>query len=290
MSLFAFALVVTAAFIHAGWNFLAKRSAGGPVFVWLYSLATFVLYAPVVALLVALDPPRYGATEWLFIVASGVLHLLYALTLQHGYRVADLSVVYPLARGTGPLISSIAAILLLGERPPAAGLAGIALIVAGIFCIAGGPRLFRAGEKRPLTGVGLGLLTGGFIASYTVNDAYAVKFLAVSPILLDYFGNVVRLAFLTPAIVGRPGEVASEWRRNRGIILAVGALIPLSYILCLYAFTLAPVSYIAPARELSMLVGTFFGARLLNEGSLATRMAGATLILFGVAGLMLAPA
>lgn len=289
MSLVALGLVVAAAFIHAYWNLLAKRSAGGPVFVWLYSLATFVLYAPVIALLVLLDPPRYGPTEWLLIASSGVLHLLYSLTLQRGYRAADLSVVYPLARGTGPLLSSIAAIVLLGERPTLAGAAGIALIVGGIFCIAGGPGLFRARSAHALKGVGYGMLTGCFIASYTINDAYAVKVLAVSPILLDYFGNLVRLAFLTPAVAGRRTDIRDEWKRNRGIILGVGALIPLSYILALYAFTIAPVSYVAPARELSMLVGTFFGARLLNEGNLALRMTGAGLILLGIVGLMLAP-
>ena len=113
---------------------------------------------------------------------------------------------------------------------------------------------------------------------------------AVSPILLDYFGNFLRLAFLTPVAIGQPASVVGEWRKNRAIIIAVGALIPLSYVLALYAFTIAPVSYVAPARELSMLVGTFFGARLLHEGSFAIRMTGAALILFGIVGLMLAPA
>jgi drug/metabolite transporter (DMT)-like permease len=162
--------------------------------------------------------------------------------------------------------------------------------VSGIFCIAGGPGLFGARRAHAAKGVGYGMLTGCFIASYTINDAYAVKVLAVSPILLDYFGNFVRLAFLSPAMAGRRRDIATEWRKNRSIILGVGALIPLSYIFALYAFTLAPVSYVAPARELSMLVGTFFGARLLNEGSMALRMTGAGLILLGIAGLMLAPA
>jgi drug/metabolite transporter (DMT)-like permease len=286
MSLAALGLVVAAAFIHAYWNYLAKRSAGGPVFVWLYSLATCLLYAPVIAVLVTLDPPRYGPIEWLLIVSSGMLHLLYSLTLQRGYRAADLSVVYPLARGTGPLLSSLAAIVILGERPTMAGMLGIALIVSGIFCIAGGPGLFGARRARAAKGVGYGMLTGCFIASYTINDAYAVKVLAVSPILLDYFGNFVRLAFLSPAMAGRRQDIVAEWRRNRSIILGVGALIPLSYIFALYAFTLAPVSYVAPARELSMLVGTFFGARLLNEGSVALRMTGAALILLGIVSML----
>lgn len=130
MSLAALGLILTAAFIHAYWNLLVKRAAGGPAFVWMFSAATAAIYAPVILLLLVIEPLDYGWREWLFIVSSGILHLLYAVTLNHGYRVADLSVVYPIARGTGPLISTLGAILVLGERPSAVGALGILLIVA----------------------------------------------------------------------------------------------------------------------------------------------------------------
>jgi drug/metabolite transporter (DMT)-like permease len=83
-------------------------------------------------LLLLLEPLDYGGREWLLIVSSGILHLLYAVTLNHGYRVADLSVVYPVARGTGPLISTLGAILFLGERPSTLGALGILLIRASV--------------------------------------------------------------------------------------------------------------------------------------------------------------
>src|SRR5688572_6928076 len=117
MSLAALALVVVGAFIHAYWNLLVKRAAGDPAFVWLFSFTSALIYLPVVVVLIALEPLDYGPTEWALILSSGVLHLAYAVTLNHGYRVGDLSVVYPIARGTGPLISSLGAIVLLGERP-----------------------------------------------------------------------------------------------------------------------------------------------------------------------------
>src|SRR3954451_5394105 len=105
MSLTALALVVAAAFIHAYWNLLVKRADGGPAFVWLFSLSSAVWYAHIVLAVILLEPVHYGWREYALIGASGVLHLLYAITLNHGYRVGDLSVVYPVARGTGPVIS-----------------------------------------------------------------------------------------------------------------------------------------------------------------------------------------
>ena len=286
MPVSALALVVTAAFIHAYWNFLVKRAAGGAAFVWLLSLASAVIYAPLVLVLVVIDPPQYGLAEWLLIVSSGLFHLVYTLTLNHGYRVADLSVVYPVARGTGPLIATVGAIMLLGERPPVLGLLGVALIIAGIVCIAWQMPAPHA-RSGPMKGVMYGALTGVCIATYTINDAYAVKVLAVSPILLDYFGNLVRVAFLTPSVLSNVPALRNEWRRNVKLALAVGALIPVSYVLCLYAMQLAPVSYVAPARELSMLIGAYFGARFLQEGGMRQRLIGSALMIGGIVGLAL---
>jgi drug/metabolite transporter (DMT)-like permease len=288
MSLTALALVVVAAFIHAYWNLLVKRAPGGQAFGWLFSLSSAVWYAPVVLVLVFVEPLDYGWRELALIVMSGVLHLLYAVTLNHGYRVADLSVVYPIARGTGPIISGIAAILLLGERPTVAGACGIALIVGGIVVIAGGRSIFRRGDARAAKGLTYGALTGLCIAAYTVNDAYAVKVLLVSPVMIDYFGNVVRLAMLTPTTLADREALRTEWRRNAKAAAAIGALMPLSYILCLFAMRLAPVSYVAPARELSMLVGAYFGAKLLREGHTRERLVGTALMVTGVVAFAMA--
>jgi drug/metabolite transporter (DMT)-like permease len=282
----ALALVISAAFIHAYWNLLLKRAEGGPAFVWLFSLSSAVVYAPIVLVLVIVDPPQYGLPQYSLILASGVLHLLYALTLNRGYNVGDLSVVYPVARGTGPLIASIGAIFVLGERPSAIGLLGVVLIIAGILLIAGAwsPALYR-GSPRAAKGLSYGLLTGLCIAAYTMNDAYAVKVLLVSPVLIDYFGNVVRLIFLTPPILSNRTALRDEWRKNAKFAAAIGALMPLSYILCLFAMRLAPVSYVAPARELSMLVGAYFGAKLLREGNTRQRIMGTVLMIGGIIGL-----
>jgi drug/metabolite transporter (DMT)-like permease len=286
MPVSALALVISAAFIHAYWNLLLKRAEGGPAIVWLFSLASAAVYAPVVLILVIVDPPQYGLAEYGLIISSGVLHLLYALTLNRGYNVGDLSVVYPVARGTGPLIASVGAIIVLGERPSAVGLIGVVLIIVGILLIAGAwsPALYRS-SARAAKGLSYGLLTGLCIAAYTMNDAYAVKVLLVSPVLIDYFGNIVRLIFLTPSTLSNRTVLRDEWRKNAKLAAGVGALMPLSYILCLFAMRLAPVSYVAPARELSMLVGAYFGAKLLGEGNTRQRIMGTVLMVGGIIGL-----
>jgi len=280
-------LIVLAAFVHAGWNFLAKKAATGPLFVWVCSGMTIVLWLPIVFLSVRLEDLPIGGLAWFFIAVSGALHLGYSLVLQAGYLRADLSVVYPVARGSAPLISSVAAILLLGESLSLAGIGGIVLIVAGIFCIAGGRKLFAITETRVRSGLYFGGLTGAFIASYTVFDAYAVKWLLISPILLDYLGNLLRWVFITPTVIRQREQISGTLRSKFWYAAGVGLLSPLSYVLVLYAMKQAPISHVAPAREISMLVAAWLGTKLLNEGNLIQRLSGSVLMVIGVIALIM---
>lgn len=111
----AVAAVLLAAFTHATWNLAAKRAAGSRHFVWLYSLGSVILYAPAVLWIVIHQRPQFEQAHWLALLMTGVLHMGYSLLLQAGYRVSDLSLVYPLARGTGPLLSFVAATFILNE-------------------------------------------------------------------------------------------------------------------------------------------------------------------------------
>src|SRR4051794_21433289 len=137
MSVGVLALVLAAAFAHAAWNFLAKGARGGAAFVWLSMVIATVAYLPVVGGALAVDPGELGWTALGLMVGSGLLHTLYFTLLQRGYAAGDLSIVYPLARGTGPLLSGAAAIALLGERPSALALAGGLIIVAAVFSLVG---------------------------------------------------------------------------------------------------------------------------------------------------------
>src|SRR4051794_23667831 len=146
---------------------------------------------------------------WNFPVAcclllSGLLHLAYSLCLQRGYQVADLSVVYPVARGSGPMLSSVGAFLLLGEIPSQQGLLGLLAVVVGIGLISTQGNL--SGFRRPAGHAGLrwGAATGLLIASYTVVDAYGVKALGIQPVILDWFSNLVRFVLLAPVLLRNP--------------------------------------------------------------------------------------
>src|SRR5262245_12615279 len=115
MTAFALALILAAAVIHASWNFFLKRSGGGTIFVWLFATLSALIYAPLAAGIIWWVKPQFGWVHYGLMFASAALHTAYYLLLDRGYRSGDLSIVYPLARGTGPLITLVCAIMLLDE-------------------------------------------------------------------------------------------------------------------------------------------------------------------------------
>ena len=290
MSLYALCLVLIAALLHATWNLVAKKAGGDSRFALLSGLMIVVLWGPV-GLWVAWDAvPLWGLKEWALIVASGISHLIYFNVLLRGYAASDLTVVYPVARGTGPLISSFGALLLLGEHMSLAGLLGVLAVTGGVFLIAGGPSLWaRAHDpvqrQRVMAGLGYGAATGCMIAIYTLIDGYSVKVVLISPLLIDYFGNLVRIPFMLPLALHNPQAFMQSSRALWKHALVLAAISPLGYILVLYAARLAPLSHVAPAREVSMLFAALLGGRLLGEGERGTRIAGAACIAVGVVGL-----
>jgi uncharacterized membrane protein len=281
------ALIVSAAVMHACWNLAAKKAQGGQLFLTLCSLCVLVLYALPVWLLIAEHGMPTAPSAWLAILASAVVHLVYFTVLQRGYREADLSVVYPVARGTGPLISIVMAIAVLGERPSVQACIGALVVIVGVFLLAGGAALVRSPDTRARAGVLWGSCTGMFIAGYTVIDGYAVRKLLVAPLVLDYLGHVLRFCLSGPHALLHGRALIAEWKRTWRYALVIATLGPLGYILVLTAMKYTPVSYVAPARELSMLVGAFFGARLLHEGEVKRRVLCAALIALGVLLIML---
>jgi drug/metabolite transporter (DMT)-like permease len=290
MPLSALALVVLAGFIHACWNIAAKKAGGDVRFVAFTSVVLMVFWAPVGLWVGWQQVPAWGWLEWALVLTSALLHIVYFIVLLRGYRQADLTVVYPLARGSGPLLSSMVAIFFLGEQISALGLLGILGVVGGVFLIAGGPGLWKAAQDpqqqaRVRTGIFYGGITGLFIASYTVVDGYAVKVALMSPILVDYFGNLVRLVFLTPTLLRDRPTVWALWLQQRRYALIVGIFSPVSYVLVLYALQVAPLSHVAPAREVSMLFAALLGGHLLGEKDRGLRIAGAALIAAGVMAL-----
>ena len=277
--------MLLAAAAHATWNIAAKRAAGSRHFVWLYSVGSALLYLPIILWICIQQRPHFDTRQYVALAATSFLHLGYSLSLQAGYRSSDLTLVYPIARGFGPLLSFIGAVLLLGERATALSALGMMLIVAGILLVAG---LTREPHRAPRKGIFFGLLTGVFIASYTLNDGFAVKTLAISPFIVDFTGNLVRIVVLAPLAWRDRTEVKREVRAYAGPAVVVSILGPIGYILVLFAMRIAPISHIAPARELATLAGAYMGSKLLSERTTPERIIGAVCIVVGVVSLSFA--
>jgi drug/metabolite transporter (DMT)-like permease len=285
MPLLAVALVLLAALTHATWNLSAKRAAGAKHFVWMYSALTLILYLPIIVWVVWTTRPQFETVHWLALTATAILHIGYSLILQAGYRASDLSLVYPLARGSGPLLSFFLAVFILGETMTWISVAGVLLVVCGIVLVSG---IFNKSHKAPRAGILYGLGTGLFIASYTINDGWAVKTLLISPFIIDYAGNLTRMLVLSPVAWFDRKRVLVEMREYAKPVVIVSVFGPLGYILVLFAMQLAPISHVAPARELATLIGTWLGARMLKEKAAPSRLIGAACIVAGVISLAMA--
>lgn len=281
MSPLVLVLILVGALAHSTWNLVVKRSAvSGPTFVWLTAVGAAIILIPIGVVIALLEPPSWPALA-LAAFVSGILHVGYFLSLQAGYRAGDVGVVYPLARGTGPLLSVVFAIVLFGERPGALGLIGAAAVIAGVVIIGLGGG--RANWRSARAGVIWGLTIGVIIAAYTLWDAHAVTALAISPVLLNAGTSTMEAVLMTPIAVRRWSAVRAVLRDHWRDVLAVAVLSPLSYILILFAMQLAPVSLVAPAREISVVFVALAGWLLFREPHPVARLGGAVVVVAGVA-------
>ena len=279
------ALVAGAAIAHATWNLTIKRvGASGPSFLWISTIIGTIVFAPFG--IHSLLSERVDLLGWLpWAAVSGALQVVYFLMLQRGYRLGDVSVVYPLARGTGPLLAVVLAIVLLGERPTLVQLLGAAVVVTGVVVIGlAGDRQARATNRA---GVVYGLIVGVLIAVFTLWDASAVTVAELPPVGL-YWGSVAFQCALFGILALRaPRRTAVIARRHWGAAIVVGVLGPLAYILVLIAIQLSTVSVIAPAREVSVVLVGLAGWLLFREPHPVQRLIGAGVVLAGVALLAL---
>jgi drug/metabolite transporter (DMT)-like permease len=307
----ALMLIFIAALAHASWNLFSKQASasGGTMFFWLVAVVATMVYVPVVAGCVLIAHPHLTAANWGFMAGTGVLQAAYFLFLQRGYRAGDLSLVYPIGRGTGALLATLAGILLLGERPGPAAIAGILAIVAGIVVIglpsrpgarpatttdgSGGPQ--RPGQAVPAgpagpaarrvsrgPAIGFALATGAFIASYTLWDKYAVTTLH-TPAILQGYAPFPLMALAFAVLVRRDvPRLRGVWRQYRPQVVATAVLAPLAYMLVLVALSFTAVSVVAPTREVSVLFGVILGRRMLGEGDLPRKLAAAAAIVAGI--------
>lgn len=285
MTILAVGLILLSAMLHATWNLLAKRAQGDASFTWLYDVLALLIFAPAVFLFILLSRASFSTWTFVFIIGSGFLELAYFLLLQRGYRVGDLSLVYPLARGTGPLLSVIFAILVFKEHPTPLTLLGTGCVVSGILLIAWSPQ--RLSDKRSRLALLYGILTGCCIAAYTLWDKEALSAGHLAPLVLYYGTICLRIPVLTPFVLRHWQEVRFHWRVHRLEAIGIAVLNALSYILVLTTLTFTPVSSIAPFREISVLFGIVLGTRLLAEGETKRRLLAASIIVIGIVALAL---
>jgi drug/metabolite transporter (DMT)-like permease len=266
------------------WNFLVKRSgASGPVFIWLFTLPSTLILAPVAVWLVVARHMTFTTQAGLFLAGSALLHTIYFIFLSRGYRDGDLSVVYPIARGTGPLLAGAIAMVALKERPTIGAIVGALCIAAGAMILAQDQ---RSGEAKrgasKVRSVEYGLIIGFFIGIYTVWDKFLVGPLAVSPIILEWSTTTMMALFVTPAALRNRPLARDMWNKHKGVAFSGAILSSASYILFLTALSFSAVSRVAPLRETSILIGALLGTRLLGEGRTSRRLAAAGAISAGV--------
>jgi len=285
MTWLALALVLASALIHASWNFLLKKSGGGAGLITAACLLSLAFYAPVVAGAAWLQGYAFRPVHLALMFGSSLVHTAYFLLLDRAYRSGgDLSIVYPLARATGPLLTIAVAVAFLGERPGPTALGGAALIGASALLLTGNPLQWHRSEARQA--IGFALLTGMTIALYTICDKWSVATWLIPPLVFDWGCNLFRSLVLVPYTEKRtPGAIAAAWRTQRGTVAAIALLSPLSYIFVLTAMVFTPVSLVAPAREVSILFAALMGAHLLKEGDVTRRLVAAVGMGLGIAGL-----
>jgi drug/metabolite transporter (DMT)-like permease len=279
MSITALILVILASVTHAFWNFLAKKANGGIALVWLIYLTSTIIFLPLAAWVVFQQGASFTFSFFIVCLVSGGLRLLYFIFLQTGYQKADLSVVYPLARGSAPVVSTLGAVLLMNETVTTLSVVGLLLIIGGVIIISK-PKV--AEPKRLKAGLVYGLITGLMIAIYTLWDKLAISTYNIAPVLLTFASNIMGAVLLLPIALKKRSEVKDELSKHRWHILAISVLSPVSYILVLIAMKTTDIVYVAPVREVSILFGVFMGGQLMAEEDTKRRLIASMLILAGV--------
>jgi drug/metabolite transporter (DMT)-like permease len=277
VSVVAIGLILAAAVAHASWNVLMKRTTGGPLFLFVAGAYAGVLWAPLgIAFAIASDASLQAIC--LAVAVSACLHLTYFLSLQAGYRAGDLSLVYPLARGTGPALSVVAAVLVRHEDPPVVALIGGAVVVVGLLSLA-------RGHVSGRSAITFALATGVVIACYTLWDKHAVDDLAVAGVTMSWGTELLRAVALAPYARRRREALRAVSHRDA---LAFAVLSPLAYVLVLLALSTTGVTFVAPAREVSIVVGVVLGRVVLHEVVDRRRLTSAAIVAGGVVLLALA--
>jgi drug/metabolite transporter (DMT)-like permease len=277
MPLLAIALLFLSASLHTLWNLLLKQSRHKFIASWWIVTIGAILFMP--WLFFTGMPPR---EIWHFALISAGLEASYMLTLSLAYKNSDFSLVYPMARGTAPAFLLLWSLLFLNEKLTGWGLVGLVLIISGLI-LTGTSSLIQNWTNIPnIKGILAALATAFFISLYTFLDGIAVKRGPALPYGLLMFTLIP--VWSTPFVLRNYGwsQVFAEWKVQPGRFMITGFLGVLAYLIALYAYSFAPISYSGAIREVSVVLGALAGWRFLGENLGPSRVIGAFIIFCGI--------
>ena len=277
MPILAIILLFLSASLHALWNFLLKKSQEKYI-----AMGWQVIISGIMSLVLIFFTGLPPKSMWFFAVVSMILEAVYFILLSVAYTSHDFSLVYPIARGAAPALLVLCSAIFLHEKLTAGGYLGLAMITIGMIVIGATTLLQKHEEKPHLRGILVALSVSLIISIYTLIDGTAVKSGPPLPYALSMF---VMVPFVTTPYLTRHygwDHFTEAWRKNRSYLLLGGVLGIVAYLLALFAYTFAPLSYSGAIREVSAVIGAFFGWRFLNEQMGGVRVAGSAIVFAGV--------
>ena len=274
MDAYVFLAVLAAALFHALWNAGLKVRISPGIAITLMSVVAGAVALPL-PFVFGLPAPA----SWPYLAASLAIHLFYYITLAEAYRTGDLGQVYPIARGSAPLMTAIGSALLLGESLGALGWSGVVVLTSGVALLS-----MRGGTLNVFDGrsIGFAFATAATIAAYTLVDgvggrlsgnvhAYAVMLFILDGLMMIVYG-----------LVRQRSEIASAFAAGWSLVIGGGVLSLASYWIAIWAMSVAPIALVAAVRETSVLFAALLGVFLLKEPVMPVRMAAAALVLTGL--------
>lgn len=268
MPISALALALGAAFLHASWNLLLARARDVEAATAVALVAGVVAFAPVAAVAWEAEPE-----VWPFLVATSLLQLTYFVLLATAYGRAELSFVYPIARGSAPVLVLLAGIAVLGEAASAAQVGGVLLVAAGVLLVRGIRGPAAVGD------LALALAIAACIAAYTLLDQRGIRY--ASPVVYQELSMIPATVGFLALTLGRRGRRAVRDAVSPATI-AAGLASFGAYILVLAALSRASAASVAAVRETSVVIATALAAPLLHERVGASRLAGAAVVVAGI--------
>jgi len=282
MELTVFVLVLTAAFLHALWNFAARRASGNLAVMWLGLFMASIFCLPfVLGIWPAMESIRSALP---YILATGMIHTFYFGLLSKSYKEGEISLVYPIARGSGVAGTSLAAPIFINEDISSLGTIGIVAISFGIIALG----MQRSNSKKQFRSGIFALLVGCTIVGYSLVDKVGVG--RIHPIFYIFSMFILSAFFLSPYILINHRETCKDaWKNMKRYIFLIGPGSMVTYLIILFAFQFGKVSYIVAVREFAVVIGSALGITILGERLTGRKLLGISAITLGLILVKLTP-